>query len=186
MTSEDLIEGTSAAWLKYLVIIIGAQWTVGIVFVEYFYYITRKLRTLSPKEKGKYMEIRNEPEKWNRLVFYLSNTFAYPIVSVFMVPRLLIFATLSLLCAIGTRLVMIGAPPNKPITGCRRTIIKFIIGTASRIGLFFLSLVWFRHIEDDSFDYSEWLGKDYKLQTPCKRPPIIVVNHQSWTVAFAA
>jgi hypothetical protein len=62
----------SAGWWYYLKIVIAVQWIIGIAFVEYFYYITRKLRKLDPKIKKKYMEISNEPEKWNRLVFYLS------------------------------------------------------------------------------------------------------------------
>jgi len=76
MTNEDYIEPTIAEWsLKnYLILIMGVQWVLGIIFIEYFYYKTRKLRKLEPKAKERLMEIRNEPEKWNRIVFYLSKT----------------------------------------------------------------------------------------------------------------
>jgi hypothetical protein len=75
---------------------------------------------------------------------------------------------------------MIGAPKNQYTIGWRRTIIKCIISTMSRLGLFIISFVWFSYIDEDSVDYTEWLGKDYK--PPKERAPIIIANHQSWLV----
>lgn len=66
----DLDEGWGLS--DYLFVLFIIQWIFGIIFVEYFYYTTRKLRRLEPKAKEELMEIRNEPEKWNRPIFYLS------------------------------------------------------------------------------------------------------------------
>lgn len=103
------------------------------------------------------------------------------VVSVLMVPRVLIFALLSFVCAAGTRIAMIGAPKDKPVTGCRRVITRLIGKFTCRVSLFFLSFVWFSYVDED-LDYSEWLGTGYKKEAPGKRAPVIIANHQSWSV----
>lgn len=99
-----------------------------------------------------------------------------------MIPRALTFIVLSIVCALGTRIVMIGAPKNEFITGWRKTLVKLLSKFTCRVSLFALSFVWIKHVNEDSMDYSPWLGKDYKAYLPQKRAPIIIANHQSWSV----
>lgn len=99
-----------------------------------------------------------------------------------MIPRALTFMALSIVCAVGTRIAMIGAPKSEFITGWRKTIVKLISKFTCRVSLFVLSFVWIKHVNEDSMDYSPWLGEDYKTHTPLKRAPIIIANHQSWSV----
>ena len=86
-----------------------------------------------------------------------------------------------MICAGGISLIMIGAPKDKLLCGWRKIATKIIIRTLARIGLFFMSFVWIKEVYDD-VDYSEWLGKNYKTKTPKTRAPIIISNHQSWSV----
>jgi len=102
----------------------------------------------------------------------------------FMITRCLIFIILSIICALGTRIVMIGVPKDKLITGWRKTAVKIISKLTCRISLFFLSFIWIRQIKETSMDYSAWLGEDYKEYEPKKRAPIIISNHQSWSVSI--
>ena len=54
----------------YVLMILGLLWIGGILYVEYLYYYTRRLRMLDPKIKEKMGPFTNEPEKWNKIVFY--------------------------------------------------------------------------------------------------------------------
>ena len=98
-----------------------------------------------------------------------------------MIPRAFIFLTFSAMYAGGVKLIVLGAPKNELLCGWRRVAVKFITKLFCRTGLFLFSFVWIRDIYVDA-DYSEWLGKDYKSKSPKMRPPIIISNHQSWSV----
>ncbi len=64
-------------WLRLVIVAVGILWFLSILFVEYFFFFTRRLRSLDPKMKEKYGAFTNAPEKWNRFVFYLcTHTFA--------------------------------------------------------------------------------------------------------------
>jgi len=56
---------------NYVMLFIGISWLFGILFVEYFYYYTKRLRYLDPKIKEKMLPFTNAPEKWNKIVFYI-------------------------------------------------------------------------------------------------------------------
>jgi len=75
---------------------------------------------------------------------------------------------------------MIGVAENQPLFGLRKIIAKFFSRLASRINLFSASFIWISY-RNPNIDYTEWLGANYKNELP-KRPPIIIGNHQSWSV----
>ena len=183
-------ESTGCSKMCWLLIVIGALWVFGIIFVEYLYYYTRRLRMLDPQLKEKYRAIANEPEKWNKLVFYLCmllNHYTlfshnYPnLGSVLIIPRTILFVSISFILAITTKLMILGTPSNRPLSGWRKAIAKFAGQLITRIGLFIQSFLWITNKQENT-DYSEWLGPDYKAQASTKRAPIIIANHQSWSV----
>lgn len=69
---------------------------------------------------------------------------------------------------------------NKALTPWRRTITKNIIIIASKLFLFAHGMsLSTRHIP---FDYSPWLGDDYKEKKPnVKKVSTIVMNHSTMT-----
>ena len=91
------------------------------------------------------------------------------------------YLLLSLVLGITIRIVMIGAKANEPPKGWRKVVVKFVGQVIVRTALFVQSFVWVSHRNMD-VDYSEWLGADWKSGQPLSRAPIIVANHQSWSV----
>lgn len=102
------------------------------------------------------------------------------IVSVFILPRFLIYLLFCAILAFSIRILMIHADKSKPISGWRKVIVRFLGRTITRSGLFVQSFMWINH-KNDTIDYSKWLGPDYKTQK-IERPPIIISNHMSWSV----
>jgi phosphotransferase system glucose/maltose/N-acetylglucosamine-specific IIC component len=58
---------------QYVLILMGILWVIGIIFIEYFFYKTKRLSNLTKEQKEKYGAYSNEPEKWRRWAFYLCN-----------------------------------------------------------------------------------------------------------------
>ena len=156
------------------------SWIIGITFIEFFYYNHRKLRHPKPGQLKKYAAISNEPIKWNRFGLYIC-IFSFNLVSVFLPTRVILYLTFSIICAVGTSLVLIGADRDKLISGWRKTAARLVGRFSCRCGLFCLSFLWISEIHE-KIDYSKWLGDDYKKHQPKTRPPIIISNHQSWSV----
>ena len=140
---------------------------------------------LDPEIKKKMEPFTNEPEKWNKIVFYICMLLIVTvhIVSILILPRVIGFVVISLILAVTIRLVMIGSKEGEPITGWRKFVVKVVGRCCTRAGLFLQSFLRVEH-KYVSVDYSEWLGPDWKAHQPHEKPPIIIANHQSWSVCI--
>lgn len=156
--------------LQLLLTIILVNWAVGILFVQYFYYRTRRLRNLDAAVKQKYAPFTNSPEKWNRLV--------HSLMSIFMIPRIIGFLASTIICTIAVWIVMLGS--NSKAIGWRRTLIRTFSTIFGRIGLFFGSYIYISR-QNDIIDYSPWLGEGWEKERPPVRAPIIISNHRTWS-----
>lgn len=63
--------------------------------------------------------------------------------------------------------------------GCRKPIIKFAYQTACRF-VVFLSGVKTGKVDRNDYDYSPYLGPDYKAEPTPNHVPTFVCNHTSW------
>ncbi len=98
-----------------------------------------------------------------------------------MVPRALSYIVGSFWLALFIRLIMIGAKRGEHIQGWRKVMARLMTKVCCRFGLLVMSFAWISN-KDEDIDYSPWLGPDWKSGRPTGRPPIIVSNHQSWSV----
>ncbi len=156
--------------LRTILLVLLINWGIGIAFVQYFYYKTRRLRYLSQEVKAKSLPFTNSPEKWNRLI--------HSLLSFFMIPRVLGFFLTTIISCTGVWFSLLGAGPKLP--KWRRFLVRCFGKFAGRVGLFFGSYLWIRH-KTDKLDYGHWLGEDWKKQQPVKRAPIIISNHRTWS-----
>lgn len=67
----ESVKAQGWTFCHYLLVILGILWLVGILYVEFFYYYTRRLRTLDPKIKERMEPFTDNPGKWNKIVFYI-------------------------------------------------------------------------------------------------------------------
>ena len=79
-----------------------------------------------------------------------------------------------------TKLILIGHKRDKPILGLRRTLLIFNLKLCAKINLVMVGCL-FINIQDTYYDYSEYLGPDWKKEkVSYSNPGSTVVNHQSW------
>lgn len=163
---------TTPSWQRTLLIIIGIDWLIGILYIQYFYYRTTKLRFLDPEVKKRSAPFVNSVETWNKFVHCLG--------SVFMIPRVIIFLSSSVFMFTTIRLLSIGES-SFPLKGWKRVIMKFVTRISARLMLFGMSFVWISRTKE-KIDYTKWFGEDYK--PPKERAPIIISNHYGSTDIF--
>ncbi len=60
--------GTKQFW-QYAGWALAINWMIGVVFLAYFYWHTRRLRNLDPALKSRLRAFCNAPERWNWPVF---------------------------------------------------------------------------------------------------------------------
>jgi len=83
-----------------------------------------------------------------------------------------------------TKIATIGVNEDKPLSGVKKMFVKFCGRAVCRLGLLAQSYIWVQNLYPD-IDYSEWLGPDWKKNQPKGRPPIMIGNHQSWSVLLS-
>lgn len=157
------------SWTRFFAIAFLVDWLIGIVFVQFFYFHTRKLRNLDPQFKEKLKPFVNEPEKWNWLI--------HTIFSIFMVPRMLINIFCMSTLPIIVRILLIGTNPAHA-SQFRKKLIRLAGQIYARLTLFGESIIWINYVEDN-IDYTKWLGRNYKVNISMGRPPIVISNHRA-------
>eukprot|EP00826_Nyctotherus_ovalis_P052042 TRINITY_DN6553_c0_g1_i6.p1 TRINITY_DN6553_c0_g1~~TRINITY_DN6553_c0_g1_i6.p1 ORF type:complete len:232 (-),score=34.83 TRINITY_DN6553_c0_g1_i6:430-1104(-) len=159
----------TASCARTFALIFAVNWLIGIIFIQYFYHITAKLRNLSPKAKAKYAPYINQVQLWNR--------FVHSFFSFLLVPRFTLLAIAIILMWALLKLLSVGS--TVPLLGWRRKGMIIVGYIASRTILFCMSFVYIKY-KDLDVDYSPWLGKDWK--TPADKPPIMISNHRGCMV----
>ena len=82
-------------------------------------------------------------------------------------------------CGFFMKFVLLGHDFKKPITGLRRTLKEFFYWFFMNVLMCAAFMPVYTKHED--FDYSEYLGKDYKkTQKLPKLAPTVISNHQAW------
>eukprot|EP00347_Sterkiella_histriomuscorum_P007119 403350191 len=136
---------------------------------------TAKLRNLDPEVQKKFPTFRRVDTKWSKGKYYLGAPFALirgmtAIVSIIMT-------------GISFKLICLGKSydGNKnPLNGWRATLCKMVIRLAS-LTIYISHGVIYNYKQID-YDYSEYLGKDYKKtqKTPENPGSIVMQGHASW------
>ena len=92
----------------------------------------------------------------------------YPGAMTVLIPRILFVALSVLLVAIFCRLFLIGQDLEKPVSGFRRFLIKWMFQFITRFGGLVGFFAWFSHDvvshTDSRVDYSEWLGPEWRKE----------------------
>jgi 1-acyl-sn-glycerol-3-phosphate acyltransferase len=147
---------------------------LGIILIEYCWARTRPIREIDEARDSKYPAFRRyDAVKWSRWKFY-------PGAVTFMFPRLFIMFFNLFLCWVFTLIITLGSNiENQPIRGCRKRIINCLYWTQAKLeGIFYFYRTSYKKVD---FDYSYYLGEDYKKtqQLPA-RISTFVSNHASW------
>jgi len=146
---------------------------IGIIIFELSWKKTKPIREIDEARDSRYPSFRRyDAVMWKRWKFY-------PGAITFMFPRLLLVLLNLGLSWILTLIITIGFDMDQPLTGWRNSIIKPLYWFQAKLeGKFFAYRTNFRKMD---FDYSYYLGKDYKeTQQLPKRVSTYVSNHSSW------
>mmetsp|Transcript_96418 Transcript_96418/g.132770 ORF Transcript_96418/g.132770 Transcript_96418/m.132770 type:complete len:206 (+) Transcript_96418:18-635(+) len=155
-------------WSTFAVIYVLVGWAL----FEYAWSTSSKWRDWDEIRDRKYPAFRRtDVKKWSRCRF-MPGAFIWMPFRCFLMFAILILVTLSL------KIALICHDIKKPMSKCRRITTKAIIRFFSKIILIDCG-VWL-NIEQLDFDYSEWLGADYKEhEKPIKKVSTFVMNHWS-------
>lgn len=97
----------------------------------------------------------------------------------FLTAKVLLTIVFSLFFFILIRLTVIGMDFNKPVTGCRKGIIRCLYWCLAHTML--IIGFYCKTTEHVDVDYSEYLGPDYKeTMKPVKKVSTIICNHMSF------
>ena len=147
----------------------------GLIF---YYIIAIKLKRHRTKDEAleKQFAAFNEQNIHN---YNLMTLFAGAITM--MLPRFALFLVDILGLTVVLVLLTLGHDFRKPLPRWRRSIAKLCFSIAASIQTLSLGL-FLRSEKEESVDYSEWLGADYKNSKlpEGKKCPTIVANHSGW------
>jgi hypothetical protein len=127
---------------------------LGVLVFEICWRVTKPIREIDEARDSKYPSFRRyDAVKWRRWKFY-------PGALTFLFPRMIIAFTNLVICWLLTLLLTLGADMEKPLTGCRAKVIRCLYWSQAKLeGVFFMYRASYRKMD---FDYSFYLGKDYK------------------------
>ena len=140
---------------------------------EYAYFKTRRYRAVDEARDGAYpLCRRRDVPKWARWKFY-------PGAILFMPLRLLLTTAVCLSWATLVKLLCLGHNFDKgPITGCRKLLVKWVMRFSMR-SILCIAALRTKRVKLD-YDYSKYLGPDYKKTQEVKRESTVICNHMSW------
>ena len=100
---------------------------IGLLWVELTFYRTKRFRTV-PKDLDQQFPAwrRTDVASWSRIAMY-------PGAMTVLLPRALYCMATVMFIAVFCRLFLIGHDLNKPVTGCRRILIRFMFQVLIRI-----------------------------------------------------
>ena len=135
----------------------------------------KPIRNIDEERDGKYPAFRRwDAYKWGKWRFYFG-------AITFMLARLVCSVLVIIVCYIFVRIFTIvhNFKGDTPISGCRKHIINFMYKVFSMLILFFAGMR--TSTKKTDFDYSAYLGPDYKNSANApKYLSTYVSNHTSW------
>ena len=156
-------------------VIAGVYMFVGLISFEWAWASVKSIRIIDEERDRKYPAFRRDDAyQWSKWKFYFG-------AITFMPLRLISSVLVILFCYIFVRIFTIGHNfrGNSPISGCRKHIINFMYKVFSMLILFFGGMR--SSTKKIDFDYSTYLGPDYKKTTNApKYVSTYVSNHSSW------
>jgi len=156
-------------------IIGGAYVFLSLIMFEWAWASVKSIRNIDEDRDSKFPAFRRwDAHKWGKWRFYFG-------ALTFMLLRLVCSVLVILVCYIFVRIFTIGHSfkGDTPITGCRKHIINFMYKVFSMLILFFAGMR--TSTKKTDFDYSAYLGSDYKEATNApKYLSTYVSNHTSW------
>ena len=129
---------------------------LGLLLFEYSYFRLQSVRNINEQRDSNYPPFRRQDvHNWRRWKFYPGALTIMPL-------RLIIMAILGILTYLCIRIVTIGYnfESGKAMTGCRGRTVRGITAFFSRALLIATCMRY--SVRKVDFDYTQYLGKDYK------------------------
>ena len=167
-----MIFGLSWSSLPYLFIIsVLLNALFGFFLLRWAWRKTTRVRNVNEERENLFPAYRrHDTHKWKLKSLYLrAMTTAFP--------RFFIALSLTLLSCVVGLIFMIGQDRSKPLTGMRRKIITFFFTNISAMNCWLVGWTTQRTVIEN-FDYSEYLGKGYKINT--RSTTVCLAPHQSF------
>ena len=144
--------------LTALIIYVSVQAILGIIFIEYAFYRTKRFRDGNEARDCLYPGYRRyDAYKWTRWQFYPGAIFMMPTRAILLVVDAVLLVIIIKILCIGHNFKT--GPMKK---GCRKSFIKFFSGITCQIYLLLAGMTSSKQKID--VDYSYYLGPHYKNQ----------------------
>jgi len=167
-------------WTNWRTVMLMMNAVLGLVWLEWTFYRTKRFRTV-PKDLDHQFPAwrRTDVESWSRIMMY-------PGAMTVLIPRMLYGLFTCMIIAVFCRLFLIGHDLTKPVTGCRRILIRLQFQIFIRLMGLISYFAWYRHdvmkYDDPRVDYSEYLGPNWRAELEAhqkrnERDSMLVCNH---------
>ena len=142
-------------WYSWQIILIFLNAVLGLVLFEWAWAKNRRFRK-PVKQLDQLLPAfrRFDAEKWHKWMFY-------PGALTLCVPRLLMSVTIGTIICLGLKLLLLCHPLQKPIKGCRSTLIRLWFKMMTTLFQFFVNFniaTWRKLTPEDVNYYEQWLG----------------------------
>lgn len=148
---------------------------VGVIAIEWCFTRIKRMREIDVKRDSRFPAFRRtDAAKWSKLKFYPGCLLAMPL-------RLILLNIMGLFLLIQAKLLTIGHDFNKgPLEkGCRKKMISWLYRNTAKVWMMIAGVNC--EYEEVDFDYSEYLGPDYKKHYDHGiKTSTIISNHVSW------
>mmetsp|Transcript_11024 Transcript_11024/g.18428 ORF Transcript_11024/g.18428 Transcript_11024/m.18428 type:complete len:272 (+) Transcript_11024:24-839(+) len=160
--------------IKFLIIGMSIQAVIGLIAIEYAFKRVRRMIKVDEDRDSKFPAFRRlDAKKWSRWKFYPGALLTMPSRLILLILSGIVLALISVLLTLGHDF------KKGPTKGCRKASVGFFYTTMAWIFCFICGL--FTRKEKVDFDYSYYLGKDYKEgYRDVKKTSTIICNHVSW------
>ena len=163
--------------MSLLTILAVANAVLGLSLFEYCYYNLRRIRDPSTDAlSSRYPSYRRtDVQDWARWKFW-------PGAMTIMFPRFFFMVIICSIHGVIINIFLIGHDCEKPQTGWRKTLVRFLYWLDVNLLLFFTFFSISTTIYEKDVDYSKWLGPEVGMRTAsgAERASTIVCNHIGW------
>ncbi|CDW83074.1 acyltransferase family protein [Stylonychia lemnae] len=161
--------------MEIYLILLALYMMTGIAMLEWSWIQMKVFREVNEDRDSQYPPYRRlDVRNWQKWKFYFGAMTLLPI-------RLLLCTIILIILFLFIKLITIGHSfsDGKPLSGCRKPIIKFAYQSASTLVVFITGTRTGKIIKND-YSYEAYLGPNYKSDPQPNHMPTFVCNHTSW------